>query len=200
VRGRAVVGGLLVTLSLLGVTQAYADAERTPATRYVVAVRPIVTGETITTASVELVGADLPPAIADRAFTSAAPLEGTIALAPLQPGDLLLLTHVLPAGADRPDGVEISFAISADRAVGGSLQPGEPVDLVASYPSGPRARVVARAALLVDVADTSDSLLTDGRGLVLTVRVGRRAEVLEVVQAVDQGQLTVVRGEAEDAS
>jgi Flp pilus assembly protein CpaB len=192
---RAVGGGLLVTLALLGVSQAYARADEPPTTRYLVAARTLPPGSVLDAGALDAVPADLPSALAGRAFTDPRAVDGAVTLAPLQAGDLVLASHVRPADGAAPDGgADLSFAITADRAVAGRLQPGERVDLVASYDGVDRpARLAARDALVVAVAASSDSLLDDGTGLVLTVRVSGTAPALEVVQAVDHGQLTVVR-------
>jgi hypothetical protein len=63
---------------------------------------------------------------------------------------------------------------------------------VASYPAE-ESRVVARGALLLDATSSGDALLDSGRGLVVTVRLASRDELLDVVHAVDEGRLTIVR-------
>lgn len=189
---RAAVGGLLVALALLAVTQAYAHADRPPATAYAVVTRPVPPGGHLDPAAVELVAAELPAAVAGRAFTSIEVLDGAVSLAPLEPGDLVLLSHVLPADAPALGGSELSFAVPTDRAVAGSVRAGERVDLVASFPTG-SARVVAEGALVTGVDAATDGLLADAGTVVLTVRLQARPELLAVVRAVDEGQLTVTR-------
>jgi Flp pilus assembly protein CpaB len=189
---RAAVGALLVTVALLGVSQAYAHADRPPTTRFAVAATDLEPGATLGAESVDLVAADLPETLGARAFRSIDVLEGAVTLAPLAAGELLLLSQVLPAGTAPTTGVDLSFAVPADRALGGRLQPGERVDLVASFPTG-AARRVGRSALVVQVGDGGDALLADGGGLVLTVRLADPGELLDVVDAVDEGQVTVTR-------
>jgi len=189
---RAALGGLLVTSALLGVSQAYAHADRPPTTGVVVAARTLAPGTTLDQGALELVRADLPGAIADRSFTSVDALEGAVTLAPLEPGELVQLSQVLPAGTAPTSGVDLSFPIPADRALAGDLRPGERIDLVASFPAG-EAAVVARDALVTRATSSDGALLDAGNGLVVTVRLRSQDELLGVVGAGDDGHLTVVR-------
>ena len=189
---RAALGGLLVTVALLGVSQAYAHADRPPGTSYVVAARPLAPGVALDTADLELVPADLPSSVAARAFTATALLDGAVLLAPLAPGEPLLLSQVLPAGTSPVEGADLSFAITTDRALGGSIRPGERVDLIATLPGGGTSQV-AEDAVVIETRTETDGLLTETGRLLLTVRLQAQAEVLGLVEAVDEGQLTVVR-------
>jgi Flp pilus assembly protein CpaB len=189
---RAAVGGLLVTVALLGVSQAYAHADRPPGTSYVVATRALAPGTALDETVLGLVPADLPPPMAARAFTTTAVLDGAFTLAPLAPGEPLLLSQILPAGTSPPAGADLSFAITTDRALGGSVRPGERVDLVATFP-GDGTRRVAEGAIVTETLTETDGLLTETGRLLLTVRLRAQAEVLGLVEAVDEGQLTLVR-------
>jgi Flp pilus assembly protein CpaB len=189
---RAAAGGLLVTIALLGVSQAYAHADRPPTTGFAVATATLAPGAVLGAGSLELVPLDLPRAVAARAFSTLDVLEGAVTLAPLEAGELVQLSQVLPAGTVPARGVDLSFSIAPDRALGGDLQPGERLDLVASYPAGD-SRVVARGALLTGAASTGDALLDRDAGLVVTVRLQRDDELLAVVEAVDEGHVTLVR-------
>jgi SAF domain len=191
---RAAAGGLLVTLALLGVSQAYAHADAPPATRYVVALGTVAPGEVLGPEVLATVAADLPASLARRAFRDPVALDGAVALAPLEAGDLVLASHVRPEGGPPAGTADVSFTLPTDRAVAGDLQPGEWVDLVATDEGGGRtARLAASDALVVAVANADDGLLATGAGLVLTVRLADRSTALRVVQAVDQGHVTVVR-------
>ena len=189
---RAALGALLVTVALLGVSQAYAHADRPPATGYVVAARTVAPGAILSTEALDLLPVDLPDPLADRAFTSIDVLDGAVSLAPLQPGELVLLSQVLPAGTAPAGGVDLAFAVPRERALGGDLRPGELVDLVASFPAG-ATRVVAQRALVTHADNGGEALLDQSGQLVLTVRLREQGELLDVVEAVDEGQVTVTR-------
>lgn len=189
---RAAAGALLVTVALLAVSQAYAHADRPPTTAYAVAAGTLAPGTALDADSVELVPVDLPAPLADRAFASTDALVGARTLAPLAPGELVLLSQVLPPDAAPDRGVDLAFGLPAERALGGAVRPGEAVDLVASFPSA-ETRVVARGAIVTQATTPGDDLLGDGDRVVLTVRLADPAELLDVVEAVDEGQVTVTR-------
>ena len=189
---RAVVGGLLVTLALLGVSQAYAHADRPPRSGVVVVDRDLPAGTTLVPEHLEVLAVDLPRTLADRVFDRPEVLHGTTTLAPLAAGEPVLLSQVLPADVSPAAGVDLSFAVSPDRALGGDLRPGEVVDLVAT-PAAGGTRVVAESVIVIDAVGAADGLLADGGGLVVTVRVPSRRELLAVVAAVDDGHLTLAR-------
>jgi Flp pilus assembly protein CpaB len=181
-----------VALALLGVSQAYAHTEDPPTTRYVVARQAIAPGTTLDPAVLELAPAELAEPTAGRAFRDRGVLEGAITLAPLAAGELVQLGQVLPAATAAVDGVELSFAVAADRALGGAVQPGESVDLVATFATGDPG-VVAERAVITAVTSEGDGLLDTAGPVVLTVRLQDRDELLDVVRAVDEGQVTVAR-------
>ncbi len=193
---RAVLGGLLVALALLGVSQAYAHADDPPTTRYVVARHTIAPGAVLDPDALELQPAELPQRTAERAFTDRDVLAGAVTLAPLAPGELVQLGHVLPVTDAAFEGVELSFAVTADRALGGAIRPGEVVDLVATFATS-SPRLVARDALVTTVATGGDRLIDDSGPVLLTVRLRDPGELLDLVQAVDEGQVTVARTGAE---
>jgi hypothetical protein len=140
----------------------------------------------------ELAPAELAEPTAGRAFRDRGVLEGAITLAPLAAGELVQLGQVLPAATAAVDGVELSFAVAADRALGGAVQPGESVDLVATFATGDPG-VVAERAVITAVTSEGDGLLDTAGPVVLTVRLQDRDELLDVVRAVDEGQVTVAR-------
>lgn len=196
---RAVLGGLLVTLALLGVSQAYAHADRPPRSALVVVDRDLPAGTVLGPDLLRVVAVDLPPPLTGRVFEQPEVLVGATTLAPLASGEPVLLSQVLPAGTSPATGVDVSFAVTADRALGGSLRPGELVDLVAT-PAAGATRVVAESVTVIDAVGETDGLLADTGGLVVTVRLPSRRALLGVVAAVDEGRLTVARSSPEPAS
>jgi len=196
---RAVLGGLLVTLALLGVSQAYAHADRPPRSGVVVVDRDLPPGTVLGPDLLEVVAVDLPPPLVGRVFERPAVLAGATTLAPLAAGEPVLLSQVLPAGTTPATGVDVSFAVTADRALGGSLRPGELVDLVAT-PAAGATRVVAEAVTVIDAIGDGDGLLADTGALVVTVRLPSRRALVDVVAAVDEGRLTVARSSPASSS
>ncbi len=171
---RAVVGGLLVAVAMVGTFAAYSSADDTPADRVLV-VRPDVrAGEPLAAGDVSEAPADLPEVDPGRGCSTPTPsLTGAIALAPLRSGDLLQRSAVLPPGRSRPRRPtprrEFSLPVERDRALNGDIARGETVDVLATYGTGESAYTVtvARRAHVVDVAETTGGLGSDGRIVVV---------------------------------
>lgn len=197
---RAVVGALLVTAAAVGVFSAYLNATAEPATAYVVALDDIPIGTVLTddvlrdAALFGLVPLDLPAEVASGAVTEdrALGLEGQVTAAPIASGDLISRSGLLDASAS--DGTaRLSFSIPPSRAVGGGLEPGDRIDLVATFGSGGDVvtRYVAQDVLLADVIGVDGGL--SGNELVLTLALDAGEQVLDVAQAVDVAEVFVVR-------
>lgn len=191
--GRAVVGGLLVAVAAVGVFAAYGDATATPSTAYAVAAADLPVGHRISPADVDLRPMDLPAAVASRAFTAPDALAGAVTLAPLAAGELVQAGALLPAGRSAAPATELSFAVPVDRAVNGTLLPGERIDVLATYGTGSAAHttVVVRGALVLGNDEGEQAIGASTR--VLTVALEDPDDVLRVTHAVRAGEVTVVR-------
>lgn len=189
---RAVAGGTLVALAFIGVAQAHAAAGGPPPDTFVAAARTVAPGTVLGPDDLALVAGDLPPATIERTFAAPDELVGARTLAPLAPGEPLLASQVAPAATPGPPGPEVAVAVPAERALAGDLRPGEAVDLLASFPVGPT-RPVAADALVLAVGRPGDGLLAGPTDLVLTLRLPDADDLTQVVAAVDNGRLTVVR-------
>jgi Flp pilus assembly protein CpaB len=200
---RAVVGALLVTAAAVGVFAAYLNATATPDTSYVVVQGDVPIGTVLTeslltdTTRFGLVAIDLPAELAANAVPAdeALGLEGLRTTAPLTAGDLLSRTALADASVD-DDVVALSFEVDVARAVAGSLEPGERVDVAVTYGQGGDAYTlyVARNVLLSDITAAGGGL--DGEALILTLAVPDDERVLALVQAFNTGQVVVSRAAA----
>jgi hypothetical protein len=94
------------------------------------------------------------------------------------------------------DVVALSFEVDVARAVAGSLEPGERVDVAVTYGQGGDAYTlyVARNVLLSDITTAGGGL--DGEALILTLAVPDDERVLALVQAFNTGQVVVSRAAA----
>jgi hypothetical protein len=94
---------------------------------------------------------------------------------------------------------EFSLPVDRDRAMNGRLERGETIDVLATYGSGDLAytTVVARRARLIDVADTSGGLGSDGR-VVLTISLSSADEVMGAAHAGAAATVTIVRSTRAD--
>lgn len=203
--GRAVVGALLVAAAAVATFAAYLDATATPERSFVVATAPIDPGTRLT--SMEDVGArfgtvpaDLHGEVAERLVPADAveQLVGQVVVAPLASGDLLSTSQLVADG-----GVEgaqtLSFALPRTAAVGGALQPGERIDVLATFGSGDGAYTafVARGIPLLRITAPDGGTLASGSELILTVAVTELADVQALGHAVHTAGVFVTRSTAQ---
>lgn len=194
--GRAVVGGLLVIVAAVGVFAAYTQATAAPRTRWVVAKQDIQIGQRITAEDLGLIAIDLPQPMHGRVFTEsgARSLVAAVAVAPIARAELVEASDVRRAEAGLIVAEEISFPVSADRAVSGTLQPGERVDVLATYGSQDRSYTLAvvRRALLLRV-NRGGGGLESANTTVLTLGLDKPDEASAIAHAVNSGKVIVVR-------
>lgn len=194
--GRAVVGGFLVAVAAVGVFFAYTSAVAGPVTPFLVAAEPVPAGQRLDASDLALVAIELPPAVAKSAYTDASAVVGAVAVAPLAAGELVQSGDVA-VSADPAVPRELSFRVEAARAVQGSLQVGERIDVLASYGTGADGYTVAVAdgVPVLGVESTGGELGTQ-RELVLRVGVEDDTDALALAHAVANGQIMVVRSTA----
>lgn len=190
--GRAVAGALLITAAAVGVFGAWLDATAAPSTSFLVAAVDIAPGVRVSASMVTAVPMDLPAAQADAAFTSVADLDGALAVAPLEAGDLILHSALLEADAV-PGTTTYTFAVAPTRALNGAIVDGERIDIIATQDGA--TRFVARDILVLDRAGTST-----GDRVVLTVAVEDADLVLDIANAVDTATVHVARTDPDVAS
>ena len=187
---RAVAGGLLVAVALVGLF-VVASGRASTADTYVVARRALAPGSELKVSDLARARLDLPGAQRGRAFTDVGPLVGSVTVAPLAPGDLVQASAVVRTGSERGNR-EVSFSV--DRAVlGPSLAPGDLVDVISTYGTGSDAytTVVLRGARVVAL-DRGGSGLAEGPSIV-TVGLDGEADALALAHAGALGKISVVR-------
>lgn len=187
---RAVVGGLLVALSALGVLAASTGGG--PSTAYVVAARDLSPGERLTAGDLRTVEMELPDGLTSRLFTDPSSLTGATILAPVATGELLQLGALTRQGGAAGTR-EMSFPVESDLALGGTLRTGERIDVLATYGTGADATTstVVIDVPVVSVADAGAAL--GGRFVVVTVALDDDADVMALGHAARAGTLVVVR-------
>jgi Flp pilus assembly protein CpaB len=200
--GRAVVGGLLVIIAAVGVFAAYTQASAAPRTRWVVAKRNIQVGQRLTAEDLGQIAINLPETMHSRVFTEsgAQSLIGAVAIAPIARAELIEASDVRRAEAGLIVPEEISFAVSADRAVAGTLQPGERVDVLATYGAQDRSYTcaVVRQALVLRTIRGGEGL-ESANTRVLTLGLSNADEANAVAHAVNSGKVIIVRTTAAEA-
>jgi hypothetical protein len=163
----------------------------------VVAARAIAPGTTLTAADLKLAPLVLPGDVAAHAYTQIAAVVGHVVVAPLTADELVQSGIVL--GGDAADRrVQLSIPVERARAVDGLLQPGETVDVYATYGTGDvgRTLVVARRAEVRRVDNGSHGAISAGADTVLVLAVADATEALAVSHAAQVGKITIVRATA----
>jgi Flp pilus assembly protein CpaB len=188
-RGRAVVGGFLIALAAVVTFWAYSGANRAPRQWYVVAARALVPGTRIGPQDVRAVALNVPDAAARaQLFGSPAAVIGTSVLAPVPPGALIEANAVV-GRAGAPGTSEISVNIDRSRAVGGTLKPGEFVDILSTFGQGASSSTVVMVPHVEVLAVASGD--SGSEVIVLAAPDGTAAEA--IADAENATQLTLVR-------
>ncbi|MGH8907673.1 MAG: hypothetical protein ACRD0K_14415 [Egibacteraceae bacterium] len=196
--GRAVVGGLLVIVAAVGVFAAYTEATALPDTAWWVARRPIPIGQRIDPgADLKPVAIALPEQVGKRVFSSsAAPassLAGAVAIAPIAADDLIERSDIVLARGGLIANEEIAVSVTVDRAVAGTLKPGERVDILATYGSDTSActTAVVRGALLLRIPDLEDG--REGAATSYVLGLDRPEQSAAVADAMNSAKIVIVR-------
>lgn len=197
---RVVLGALLVAVAAVGTFAAYSGASSDHRLPYVVAAHPLHPGQRLSLSDLTTARMLLPTGLADRrAFHDAGLLVGATVVGPVGAGELVQASDVV-RGAAALYADEVSFSIDAARAVNGALQNGETVAVLATYGSGADAStsMVVRVAHVVDVEAQAGALGSQSNQTI-TLGLDSPADALALVNAVDAGQVVLVR-EADGSS
>jgi pilus assembly protein CpaB len=192
--GRAVAGGFLMALAALGVFVAARGAGARPTQNYVVVAHEVIAGTTLTDDDLTFAALDLPGSLASHAFTSRSSVVGQVAIAHLSAGDLVQ-SSVVVAGDAADQRMQLSIPVERARALDGLLEPGERVDVLATYPGDASGEtiVVARGAEVRRVDNGSRSALSASDNTVLVLAVDDPDAALAVAHASQAGKVTIVR-------
>lgn len=200
--GRAVIGGFLVAVAAVGTFVAYSLANAPPQTSYLVATADIAQGQTVDVGRLGRIVMHLPDPLSQTTYQDPDQVVGTVALAPIREGQLLQQGMLAATTEQRLH--EVSFSVPSDRAFAGSdpLQPGEHIDVIATYSAGQRdfSRDVVRGALVLAVgAPGSDGLASRDRQRI-TVGLADPEEVVALTHALEAAAVSIVRVRAFDTS
>jgi len=187
---RAIVGGLLVAVAGVCTFVAWQQASGPADRSYAVAARPIHPGELLTADDIRFEPIELPAELSAAAFTDASGVEGRVALGPIGDGELVQLGQVSDPGQARP-AAELSFSIARDRAVDGRLRSGDLVDVFVTDDSGTTA--VAEGVQIIDAAERGGGSFASTGELTITVTITDPALREPLIQAVREGEVTLVR-------
>lgn len=196
---RAVVGGLLVAVALIGTWWAAAGANRAPSTRYVVAGRDIGPGERLRTGDLRLVAVKLPPSLEAHALTRLDGLDDVVTTGPVGAGELVQASMLTRARGDG-DARELSLVVQADWAVGGTLRAGNRIDVLVTFGDGAAAttEVVLSGATVRRISSVGDGGIGGTRTQNVTVAIANPSEAQKVTNAARAGDITITRATGVD--
>jgi Flp pilus assembly protein CpaB len=195
--GRAIVGGFLVTVAAVTTFAAYTAATAGPTHDYVVAAIAINAGHRIGPDDLRSVKLDLTDDVARQAFDDPRELEGSVALSPLEPDELVARGAIRQPDAGDHDGSvhELSFSLERDHVLDGQIRRGEQVDVLATYGSGAEAYtlIVSRQARVIDLDTSAKGGIASSGKVVLTLALDSEAQLIGTTHAVEVAKVTVVR-------
>jgi len=190
--GRAVFGGFLVAVAVVGTVAAQNAASGPPSTRYVVAAAPLPAGRAVGAADLTTRAIDLPEPLAQRAYRDPRPLIGRVLAATLAEGDLVqgsALAQRGPVAGER----EVSFSSDPSRSLGQRVAPGDLVDL---YSTSGQSDGGATTLVVGSVRVIDRQVRQGAAGFIYTVALADAADIESLVGAAAAGSLTVVRATA----
>lgn len=141
----------------------------------------------------------LPPDLESRYALGSRDLVGVALSRPVARGEMIALSSVV-TGGDAGAGRAMTIPITAEHAVGGDLQPGERVDVFATFDSGDvRARTVQVASSVEIIDPVEAGGLVTGEASVIGVTVAvTPQQAAALTFAIRSAELDVVR--VEDAA
>ena len=192
--GRAVLGGVLMAVAVVGVFLAYEQAGQQPSDPVVVAARPVRLGEVLEADDLRTVHGDMPGDA--TAFTRIDALIGHVALASIGEGEIVQPSSITDDAATAPVH-EVAITLPGRQVAVGRLKAGETVDVWVTYDD--RTESVVRDARVVQIGLEDSESLTSDREVSLVVAVPTGQDVAAIVHALRTGDVTVVRSTFSDA-
>ena len=191
--GRAVFGGFLVAVAVVGTIAAQNAATGPPSTRYVVAAASLPAGRSVVLDDLTTRAIDLPEPLSGRAYRDPEQLVGRVLAATLGPGELVQVSALAQRGP-RAGEREVSFTAEPSRSLGQRVSPGDLVDVYATAGQAESTTLIVRSVRVIDRQGR------DGAAFIFTVALADAEEVESLVAAAAAGSLTVVRATAAQPS
>jgi Flp pilus assembly protein CpaB len=191
---RLVVGLLLVALSVLGGLRLAASADHRVAV--LSAARDLPADHVLERGDVTTTRVHAPASVLDGLVrATAAPPTGQALRFPLEAGDLVTDGAL---AARRGPGREMTVPIAPEHALGGELEPGDRVDVLASFDKGTEIAKTLTVASHVQVVDVvrADGLFGQSEGDITAVTLSVRPDdVVLLAFAVRNGEIDIVRAD-----
>ncbi len=190
--GRAVLGGVLVVTAAAGVLVAHRAASEPPTTRFVVVTSDVAVGRPVGAGDLGTIAAEVPDGVEVVRDEDADELVGRVARVPLRSMDLLRPGDLYEAGRfTTADTTEVELDLPPARALVGTLEVGDHVDVLSTDPDRSGTATVASGVPVSAVVDG------DGAGIGATgtvrVRIGLpdAATAEAVVDAAVRSEVTL---------
>lgn len=190
---RVLVGAILMALAAAGTfataNGAFGDSSRP----VVVASRDLAPGTRLEPGDLSVRQMTLDSSTQRQVASSPSQLTGLTLLGPVDGNEVIQAGNVIEITGAK-GAPQISFALPAARAVGGSLRSGEVVDVLTSdNDSGDGTARVAVAGADVVTITGADSGMGASDETVVTLAVSDTAKAAAIASAVDSGSVTLVR-------
>lgn len=191
---RALVGGLLVSASVVGLLLAYQSAQGGDATAWVIARRSIPAGATIMLDDLALAHGNLPDQVDAGLFADHRDVVGSVARAPIGRDQLIARSNVAEPAAITGPNRRVSLELPSAAALGGRLNAGEPVDVVAVRDGESPAHLVAEGAEVVSVSAPGETEFSSAGSdrLLVTLITEDADEATAVLDSHANGGVTLI--------
>jgi len=196
--GRALVGGLLVATSFIGLYAAHGASTAAPETSWLIAVRPIPAGHVIVADDLALAAVRLTDSSEARGLSDPGDVIGHTAVIALDDGDLIQRGAIsgAAASATRPAARRVALHLDRDQALNGEVAPGDEVDVLVTPPSsataGSSTRVIVHRALVQSTATGDDSSVGSTGKVLMTLVVDDESAAIAVVDAYSTGRVHLI--------
>ncbi len=191
--GRAVIGGLLIAVSGIGLVVAYESANQPPGTKWLVARRPVPAGSPITTEDLGYATLGLIDEVSAHSFNAPSQLIGRIALHDLGTSELISTSDVGDRATPRASAArEVAIELERARALNGTLRRGDVVDVAATGAEPASTRVIVDGAIVISVDDGSSGGIGGTNTVRVTLAIANEEAALAVIDANEHDKVTIV--------
>jgi Flp pilus assembly protein CpaB len=189
---RSVLGALLFLLAFAGGQQILSSAKDT--TLVWTAARDLPVNIPLQASDLEVAEVRLPASLLARYASAEADVEGRLLTRPVAAGELLA-TRWLVTEPEGDRGSAISIPVTPDHAVGGGLQPGDRIDVLATFDAGDiraRTETVLAATDVIEVA-RAGGFVTGEEAVAGVIVAVSSTEASRLVFALRNADIDIVR-------
>ena len=189
---RTVLGLLLFTLAFLAGLRVLGAADAT--VRVWAATRDLSPNTTIAADDLELVNVSLTGDVLALYASGTRDPQGAVLTRAVRAGELIPAGAVAEVGADNP-GRSMTIPVSPEHANGGRLQPGDRIDVVATFDAGDvggRSVLLLSAAEVIDVVTAGGLVVNEQSAVGVTVSVSPE-DAIRVAYAIRSAAIDIAR-------